>query len=130
MARTTDVLQIKLEIQGDGTVKATLAEIGEQAERAGKRAQGAAGGVRLLGDAIAAFGVAKMVLDELDKADVKYEVFDDVKANPTTKNVKDALAAFKAFTPQQRTAHDRLHRGAGERRADHQPRGARAVAAC
>lgn len=45
------------------------------------------------------FGVAKMVLDELDKADVKYEVFDDVKANPTTKNVKDALAAFKAFNP-------------------------------
>ncbi len=45
------------------------------------------------------FGVAKMVLDELDKASVAYKVFDDVKPNPTTKNVKDALAAFKEFNP-------------------------------
>lgn len=45
------------------------------------------------------FGVAKMVLDELDAAGVAYSVFDDIKANPTTKNVKDALAAFKAFNP-------------------------------
>lgn len=45
------------------------------------------------------FGVAKMVLDELDKASVAYKVFDDVKPNPTTKNVKDALAAFNALKP-------------------------------
>lgn len=45
------------------------------------------------------FGVAKMVLDELDKAGVKYEVFDDIKPNPTTKNVKDALGAFNALKP-------------------------------
>ncbi len=61
MARTTDVLQIKLEIQGDGTVKASLAEIGKAGEKAGKGASQAAGGVKLLGDAVAAFGVAKMV---------------------------------------------------------------------
>lgn len=61
MARTTDVLQIKLEIQGDGTVKAALAEVGKEAERVGKGTSAAAGGVRMLGDAIAAFGVAKMV---------------------------------------------------------------------
>lgn len=45
------------------------------------------------------FGVAKMVLDELDKASVAYKVFDDVKPNPTTKNVKDALAAFNDLKP-------------------------------
>lgn len=61
MARTTDVLQIKLEIQGDGTVKASLAEIGKAGEKAGKGASAAAGGVKMLGDAVAAFGVAKMV---------------------------------------------------------------------
>lgn len=61
MARTTDVLQIKLEIQGDGTVKASLAEIGKAGEKAGKGASAAAGGVKMLGAAVAAFGVAKMV---------------------------------------------------------------------
>ena len=43
------------------------------------------------------FGVAKFVTDELDKAGVEYTVFDDVKANPTIKNVQDGLSAFKAF---------------------------------
>lgn len=61
MARTTDVLQIKLEVQGDGTVKARLLEVGEAGEKAGKGARSASGGVKMLGDAVAAFGVAKMV---------------------------------------------------------------------
>lgn len=61
MATRRDVLQIKLEVQGDGTVKASLAEVGKQAEQTGKQVQGAAGGMRMLGEAIAAFGVAKVV---------------------------------------------------------------------
>ena len=61
MARTTDVLQVKLEIAGDGTVKASLAGVGKQAEQTGKQVQGAASGMRMLGEAVAAFGVAKLV---------------------------------------------------------------------
>ncbi|MBQ3976763.1 MAG: lactaldehyde reductase, partial [Bacteroidales bacterium] len=40
-------------------------------------------------------GVAKMVLDVMDEAGIKYEVFDDVKPNPTVTNVKDGIAACK-----------------------------------
>ena len=45
------------------------------------------------------FNVVKMVTDVLDGAKVTYEIFSDVKANPTIKNVKSALSAFKAFAP-------------------------------
>jgi len=41
------------------------------------------------------FGVAKLVLDELDKAAVAYEIFDEVKPNPTVTNVKDGIFACK-----------------------------------
>ncbi|WP_286375438.1 lactaldehyde reductase [Xylanibacter rodentium] len=40
------------------------------------------------------FGVAKMVIDELDAAGIVYDIFDDVKPNPT--NMKDGIAACKA----------------------------------
>jgi len=43
------------------------------------------------------FGVVKFVTDELDKASVDYTVFDDIKANPTIKNVQDGLSAFNSF---------------------------------
>lgn len=42
------------------------------------------------------FGVAKMVTDVLDEAAVAYDVFSEVKPNPTVKNVQDGVAAFKA----------------------------------
>lgn len=42
------------------------------------------------------FGVAKMVTDILDAGDIPYEVFSDVKPNPTVTNVKNGIAAFKA----------------------------------
>lgn len=42
------------------------------------------------------FGVAKKVLDELDGAGIPYEVYDDVKPNPTVTNVKNGIAACKA----------------------------------
>lgn len=45
------------------------------------------------------FGVVKMVTDVLEKGNVSYVIFSDVKANPTIKNVKNALAAFKEFAP-------------------------------
>ena len=41
------------------------------------------------------FGVAKMVLDELDTAGIAYDIFDDVKPNPTVTNVKEGIGACK-----------------------------------
>lgn len=41
------------------------------------------------------FGVAKMVLDVLEEAGIAYEIFDDVKPNPTVTNVKDGIKACK-----------------------------------
>lgn len=41
------------------------------------------------------FGVAKMVTDVLDEAGIDYEIFSDVKPNPTVTNVKDGIEAFK-----------------------------------
>lgn len=41
------------------------------------------------------FGVAKMVLDVLDEAKIPYEIYDDVKPNPTVTNVKNGVAAIK-----------------------------------
>ncbi len=40
-------------------------------------------------------GIVKLVTDELDTADVKYEIFDRVKPNPTINNVKDGVEEFK-----------------------------------
>ncbi len=42
------------------------------------------------------FGVAKKVTDVLDEAGIKYEIFSDVKPNPTVSNVKNGIEAFKA----------------------------------
>lgn len=41
------------------------------------------------------FGVAKMVLDVLDEAKIPYEIFDEVKPNPTVTNVQKGVAACK-----------------------------------
>ena len=41
------------------------------------------------------FGVAKMVLDVLDEANIAYEIFDDVKPNPTVTNVTMGIEACK-----------------------------------
>ena len=41
------------------------------------------------------FGVAKMVLDVLDEAAIPYDVYDDVKPNPTVTNVKNGVEACK-----------------------------------
>lgn len=40
------------------------------------------------------FGVAQKVLDVLDEAQIPYEVFSEIKQNPTVKNVKLGLEAF------------------------------------
>ena len=42
------------------------------------------------------FGVAKMVTDVLEEAGIPYEIFSDLKPNPTVSNVKAGLAAFAA----------------------------------
>jgi len=41
------------------------------------------------------FGVAKMVLDVMDEAGISYDIFDDVKPNPTVTNVKNGIEACK-----------------------------------
>lgn len=42
------------------------------------------------------FGVTKKVTDLLDGAALKYEIFSDIKPNPTIENVQAGVAAFKA----------------------------------
>ena len=42
------------------------------------------------------FGVAKMVTDVLDEAGIPFEIFSDVKPNPTVSNVKNGIKAYKA----------------------------------
>ena len=42
------------------------------------------------------FGVAAKVTDLLDQAGLAYEVYSDIKANPTIENVQNGVAAFKA----------------------------------
>lgn len=41
------------------------------------------------------FGVAKMVLDVMDEAKIPYEIYDEVKPNPTVTNVKNGVKAIK-----------------------------------
>ena len=42
------------------------------------------------------FGVTKKVTDILDAAGLAYEIYSDIKANPTIANVQNGVAAFKA----------------------------------
>lgn len=42
------------------------------------------------------FGVTGKVTDVLDKAGLAYEIYSDIKANPTIENVQNGIAAFKA----------------------------------
>ncbi|MCI7128970.1 MAG: lactaldehyde reductase [Lachnospiraceae bacterium] len=42
------------------------------------------------------FGVTKKVLDVLDQAGLAYEVYSNIKPNPTIENVQSGVAAFKA----------------------------------
>lgn len=43
------------------------------------------------------FGVTAKVTDILDREKISYSVFSSLQANPTITNVKDGVAAFKAF---------------------------------
>lgn len=42
------------------------------------------------------FGVTKKVTDVLDAASLAYEIYSDIKANPTIENVQNGVEAFKA----------------------------------
>lgn len=42
------------------------------------------------------FGVTKKVTDVLDNASLAYEIYSDIKANPTIENVQSGVAAYKA----------------------------------
>lgn len=41
------------------------------------------------------FGVTKKVLDVLEKADIEYSLFSEIKPNPTIENVQSGVQAFK-----------------------------------
>ena len=41
-------------------------------------------------------GVTKKVTDVLDNADIDYEIYSEIKPNPTIENVQTGVAAFKA----------------------------------
>lgn len=41
------------------------------------------------------FGIAQKVIDVLEGAKIPYEIYDEIKPNPTVTNVKDGVAAFK-----------------------------------
>ncbi|MBE7058459.1 MAG: lactaldehyde reductase [Ruminococcaceae bacterium] len=43
------------------------------------------------------FGVTKKVTDVLDAANIKYEVFSDIKPNPTIENVQNGVQSYKAM---------------------------------
>ena len=42
------------------------------------------------------FGVTKKVTDILDKEGMAYEIYSDIKPNPTIENVKNGVEAYKA----------------------------------
>ncbi len=42
------------------------------------------------------FGVTKKVTDVLDGAGIEYEIYSDIKANPTIENVQHGVSAYKA----------------------------------
>ena len=41
------------------------------------------------------FGVTQKVTDVLDKAGLAYEIYSDIKANPTVQNVQTGVAAYQ-----------------------------------
>ncbi|MEG1608323.1 MAG: lactaldehyde reductase [Clostridia bacterium] len=45
------------------------------------------------------YGVAKMIIDLMEQAKIKYDIFDDVKPNPTINNVLSGYAIFKREKP-------------------------------
>ena len=61
------------------------------------------------------FGVTKKVTDLLDAANFAYEIYSDIKANPTIANVQSGVAAFKASGADCIVAID----GHGEGRGHH-----------
>ena len=42
------------------------------------------------------FGVTKKVTDVLEQAGLTYDIYSDIKANPTIQNVQSGVAAYKA----------------------------------
>lgn len=42
------------------------------------------------------FGVTKKVTDVFDGASIPYEIYSEIKPNPTVENIKSGVAAFKA----------------------------------
>ena len=62
------------------------------------------------------FGVTGKVTGLLDKEGLAYEVYSDIKANPTIDNVKNGVAAFKASGADYIIAIGRSGQSLGHRR--------------
>ena len=70
--------------------KGAIENIAPELERRGKKK------VFVCTDAsLIKFGVAQKVTALLEKAGIAYEIYSDIKPNPTIKNVQDGVAAFK-----------------------------------
>ena len=48
------------------------------------------------------FGVTKKVLDVLEGAKIPYELYSNIKPNPTIQNVQTGVKAFKESAPRRR----------------------------
>ena len=55
------------------------------------------------------FGVTGKVTDLLDKEGLAYEIYSDIKANPTIDNVKNGVAAFKASALSLPTLNSKMY---------------------
>ncbi|MDD6468212.1 MAG: lactaldehyde reductase [Erysipelotrichaceae bacterium] len=71
---------------GSGAINAIVTEV---------EARGFKKGLIVTDADLVRFGVVKKVTDLLDAAHHEYEIFDQVKANPTVKMVQDGVEAFK-----------------------------------
>lgn len=86
MLATRRIYWPPINLIGPGCVK----EIGEEIINLGK-----AKALFVTDKVLNKIGVVKQVTDVLDKSGISYVVYDDVKPNPTTRNVNDGLAMYK-----------------------------------
>ena len=71
---------------GAGAIKEVVTEI---------KARGLKKGLVVTDKDLIKFGVATKVTDLLDEAGLPYEIYDEVKANPTVEQVKNGVQAAK-----------------------------------
>lgn len=105
MSTRTDLLQIKLEVDGEGRVKATLGDVSKQVGGVGESAKRASGDLGLLGKAAGAIGFATL-LREAVAVNVEFErlgaVLKTLEGSQRAANMKMAeLQDIARQTPSQ-----------------------------